>query len=73
MSHSGPGGRESREKQDKSLNMKNSDQSQGHFPCRFRKGNPGNLSELFFPGQESTLFFIKVFASLDIRSIVGAR
>ena len=52
--------------------MKNSDQSQGLFPCRFRNGNTGNLSELFFPGQESTKFFITVFAPLDVRSIVEA-
>lgn len=54
MRLSGWGCREGREKQVKCLSMKNSDQSQAPFFRRFHHGNPGNLCELFFPGQEFT-------------------
>jgi hypothetical protein len=54
MSLSGWGCREGREKQVKCLSMKNSDQSRSPFFRRFHHGNPGNLCELFFPGQEFT-------------------
>jgi hypothetical protein len=52
---SGRRGPERRQKLVKCLSMKKSDQSLGPFFCRFGHGNPSNLSELFFPGQDFTL------------------